>query len=457
MLTIYTYFLIFLVIVMTAASFRRPGITAGLMWSMFALEQLLQQGNDFLLYRTSLVNVSLTAIAGVMVMYAFWNGKFHNFVLPREAVAMALILVLAAVSYYWAISQKDTLEQLTLTWPYIVAFAILTPLCTMDDRETRAAINTTVWFGGLVLLGHAVSNYGYRGVILDSFRGKDIEANPLAVATYAGYVGICALFASYGQRLNPLGLVRLAILLLAGYMIIRSGSRGQLVGLAAVCMVWLPITTRATVKRSTIVAIIMAIGLVALGIWVIEKYEWSGRWDWDKIREARTGRWEMCADLLEYWGKSDAMRWLFGLGNSASFRVVGFYPHNTPAEVLAEEGIVGMAIFAYFCLSVGFRGLLMMYDEKLPVLSRSNLGVLLALFSYEFILGLKQGSLLGSYNFFCFGCTTAILMARYRWELKLQGARQAHPRPVPMHPASMRPPGMMPGRLPGRPGQQGAR
>lgn len=423
MLTAFTYALILLTVALMLASLRNPGIMAALMWSMFSLEQLLQRGNDFLIERTSWVNIGLTAWSMVVIFNSLRLNRFRGFQIPLQAVVLYGLLGMAALSYYWSVDPPKTLEELWKYLPYMIAFAVLTPLCTVDQAQIHKAINTTVWFGGLVLLGHALTNYGVRGVILDSFRGRAMEANPLAVATYAGYVGICGIFSAYGQRLDLTGLVRIGVLLLAGWIIIRSGSRGQLIALAAVCMVWLPITTRATFKRSTILAVLSAVVLIALGIWFVEKYEWSGRWSWEKIAEAREGRWAMAVGLLEYWANSGVMRWLFGLGNSSSFKLVGFYPHNSVIEVLGEEGIVGLLLFTIFVLSGSLAGMRMMFHAGLPVTSRSNLGVLLAMFSFEFILTLKQGSLLGDSMLQCLGLTIGLALVACRRQLLQQAIR----------------------------------
>lgn len=434
MLTAYTFFVIAIIVLMILLSPRRPGLVAALMWSMFAVEQLLQQGNEFLIKRNSWINIALTLLACLTVLNSFRHGRYRGFRMPLEVVYMLLLLGMAALSYYWSISPKDTLEQYWKYLPYLVAFALVTPLVAVDDRQIRLAIDTTVFFGFLVLIGHAMSTYGYRGVILDSMWGKSVEGNPLAVATYAGYVGICGVFSAYGQRLNWIGLLRFGVMLLAGWLVIRSGSRGQLVGMAVVCVVWLPITTRATFKRSTIVALMMSVVLIALGVFLVERYEWSGRWSWEKIAEARSGRWQMAVDLLDYWSRSGVATWLFGLGNSSSFRIVGFYPHNTPFEILGEEGLVGFAFYMAFFLSALLGGMAMMFRKELAVESRMNLGVLLALFTFEFLLTLKQGSLLSDSMFLCFGCTIGIMMMVYRRRQPLAAIPQTrssdHSRPV---------------------------
>lgn len=103
--------------------------------------------------------------------------------------------------------------------------------------------------------------------------------------------------------------------------------------------------------------------------------------------------------LFEYWSSSDPLHVLFGLGNSISYdpRILGGYPHVVPVEVLCEEGIVGALLFAA-CI-----GLSVHYAIKAGLssngLTRQLFTTVLALMLYEFLLTLKQGSLLGSRTF----------------------------------------------------------
>jgi len=114
------------------------------------------------------------------------------------------------------------------------------------------------------------------------------------------------------------------------------------------------------------------------------------------VEVASVGRFEVVTRLLDYWVDKGPFNWLVGLGNSSSYRIVGFYPHNVPAEVLAEEGLIGFALLAAFVFSVLFRSGKMMFSADVEIESRVNLGILMAIFCFEGILTLKQGSMIGN-------------------------------------------------------------
>jgi O-antigen ligase len=109
---------------------------------------------------------------------------------------------------------------------------------------------------------------------------------------------------------------------------------------------------------------------------------------------------------------------VFGLGNSSAFHVVGFYPHITALEVVAEEGILG-AIIYFAILFLAFRNAIRISrNAALSASDRNALAILTGLFVFELILSWKQGSLLFSVYVFAY----AIVLAR----LETPALKRAH-------------------------------
>ena len=285
------------------------------------------------------------------------------------------------------------------------------PLCATDQKQIRLAINTTVYLGGIIMLGQAFATYGRRSIVLESALG-DVDTNPLAVASYAGYIAICSVFSIYGRKFSPLIALKIAIFCLAVYVIFKSSSRGQLAAVTAVCFVWLPIVARATMKRSTILAFLAALIVVGGILYFINEVKDTGRWQTQHVETATEGRFFMATSLLEYWAGEGVGAWMLGLGNSSSFKIVGFYPHNIPVEVLAEEGLLGFFIYLCFGLTVLRRAGRLMFSKNLEQETRVNLGIFLALFCFEGILTLKQGNLIGSSAWMGMGVTIGWITSR---------------------------------------------
>jgi hypothetical protein len=100
---------------------------------------------------------------------------------------------------------------------------------------------------------------------------------------------------------------------------------------------------------------------------------------------------------------------VFGLGNSSSFQVIGFYPHIAGLEVVAEEGLLGAALYAAIIV-LAIRSIRRISGQpELTDIERSVLATLTGLFVFEFILSWKQGSLLSSVYVFAYAITLARL------------------------------------------------
>ena len=105
----------------------------------------------------------------------------------------------------------------------------------------------------------------------------------------------------------------------------------------------------------------------------------------------------MVTRLLSAWWGGGSLTILTGLGNSAAFdpRIIGFYPHILPLEILAEEGLVGFLMFMAI-LVIGAKEFWSAYRiVKDSPEERETLVTFSAMFTYAFLLSLKQGSLIG--------------------------------------------------------------
>jgi len=403
-----TYVAIVLTMIMAILSLRaisQPGIAFAMMWSLYASEQILQLGHPIFIRFGFLLNIGFTIVALAAVVNGIRRGAYQQFKLPPELWWCIGLFSVAICSYLWSIEPQTTLTYLKKSAPYVGAFLLIMPLCAADEKQLRLAVNLTVYLGTFILIGHSVGTYGRRSLVLISSASGDIESNPLAVASYGGIVGICSLFSVYGRKFSPMFAFKVAVFFLSAYVIIKSASRGQLLALVVVCFVWLPIIARATLKRSTVIAFIGSAIIAGIALYVVYQLKDTGRWRSEQIEVAQEGRMLLITSLLEYWYNSGFGAWLLGTGSSTSYDIVGFYPHNIPVEVLAEEGIFGFIMYTGFAFCVLLRSGRLMFSSNLNVETRINLGILLAVFCFEGILTLKQGSMLGSTNWFAVGIT----------------------------------------------------
>jgi hypothetical protein len=102
------------------------------------------------------------------------------------------------------------------------------------------------------------------------------------------------------------------------------------------------------------------------------------------------------------------------LGSSSSYQILGVYPHVVPAEVLGEEGLVGFFLFLGFLFVVHRDGYRYLRSAQIDKSNRVDLGLLLAIFSMDFIGSCKQGNLLSAGPLFGFGICIAFFLAVLR-------------------------------------------
>jgi hypothetical protein len=257
------------------------------------------------------------------------------------------------------------------------------------------------------------------------------KGNPLAVSEMAGMVAIVAILADPWHSSKFWKVMKWAVIAISMTLVVRSGSRGQLLGLIAVSGLCWPISRR--IENLKQFALWVGLVLFLTGITTLALQEFWGnkdayyaggsRWSEQAMEGAMSGRLAQALFLLDLWFDSPQTI-IFGLGNSASFdpRILGMYPHFVPLEILAEEGLAGFGLYlliVYHAMSSAHRSFRALTNEPKE---RSLLGALVALFLFTFLLSLKQGSMLLNLELFMF----AIILGKYERTLRKGLAPQEH-------------------------------
>jgi hypothetical protein len=142
----------------------------------------------------------------------------------------------------------------------------------------------------------------------------------------------------------------------------------------------------------------------ALGWWIWARLGVdSARWTSAQFNEDAGNRLAVAVQLLSY-AMASPVTLLVGLGNSSAFHFVGFYPHITGLEVLAEEGLLGSCLYVGL-LVIAARStlrLIRIAQIKQDTDTTYACAALAALFVFELLLSFKQGSLLSSINVFSY-------------------------------------------------------
>jgi hypothetical protein len=427
-------FLTYVAVLLTVlvGSVLRPPLALVGVICLFGLKQWGEDASPLLAQYPLLTNVAIGLITLVAVLRAAFKRSCLFCRLPPTLICTICLFLYALVTLTWSLDLEDGLATWASSSPYLIVVILLAPLVIDDLDDLRLAFGWTLILGGsLCFLAVVFGNWGFRGLaiaasiptgsLLDT-RPDILETNPLALGDLGGIVTVIAAAFLLVRGRFFLKIIAFCSLPFALAVIIRSGSRGQLVAALPAMLLAASVTLRLRGFRAWLTLGLLTLLVVAMGWWAtslvdVNKSRWLG------VALATSdveGRFEMAATVLN---AAMAHPWAMfvGLGNSSSFALLGIYPHITILEVLAEEGLPGIALYL---------GVLLYAVRSIRSAARGvadnphrrvALGILAGLFLYELVLSWKQGALLGSPYVFC----CAILLNRV--ELALAAGEAATP------------------------------
>jgi hypothetical protein len=389
------------------ALWKHPAVALAGVLCMFGLEQWGQATTPFFAQHqtaTNLIMGTLLLLAVIVQVCRRGLAIFAGY--PAVGWLTMGFFAYAFLSVQWAPRTDFSMSLWSNRWPYVVTFIVLGPLVLADRRDLHTVYKSLVLVGGtLTLLLLVFVEWDGRRIVLDQDLG-----NPLAPAIMAGLVALVIILGNPWSGSRIMFVVKWVTVLMCLALIVRSGSRGQLIGVFAVAAVCWSVSRGGSVKQLSLL-FVCALCLGSATSWAIEEYwtrpgyiEHARRWTEDSAQEDVAGRIHNALSLLEVWiSSSDKI--IIGLGNSASYdpRILGFYPHLVPLEVLAEEGLIGISLYALI-LFFTIRSAIRCYRalESDPP-ERFTFGALLGGYLFMYLLSLKQGSLLLNLEPFMFG------------------------------------------------------
>ena len=433
MLGLITYSLILLALFV--GTWRRPAVAIGAVLCLYGLKQWGQSSTALLSEYRQFTNYAVFCICLIGVVRAARQRSCLFCTLPPTALLVLALYAYAFLTVTWAPDPWTSLDQWIASAPYLITITLLAPLLftELDDART-ASIAAALSGAALCALVLVFGHWGNRGLVLFGHGVEDdlniyrYQTNPLALSTMAGTVFlICALSLGRPNRW-PMRLFAMACIPVALAVILKSGSRGQLIASGIALFAALPIAFRIKDGKSLATLALIAVVVLGLGLWGSSFVDVdASRWSDARTSQDVAGRFAMARALLGV-STSEFFTALFGLGNSSAFQVLGIYPHITGLEVLAEEGIFGAAIYLIILL-LTFRSVKRIIKLPLRDSERQGVAILAGLFIFELILSWKQGSLLFSVYVFAY----AIALARLE-ESQREPSSRLHPTTISVRP-----------------------
>jgi hypothetical protein len=405
------------------AIWKYPAVALAGVFCMFGLEQWGQATTTFFAQHHTATNY---LIGGILVLALMVQSAKKGFSLlagyPLVGWLTIALFLYAFASTQWAPRTDISLGLWASRWPYLITIVVLSPLLIAQSRDLRDAnIGLLVIGGVLTILLLFFVKWEARRIVLDHELG-----NPLAVSTIAGMVALIAVLADPWPESRLWVPFKWALVGLCLILVVRSGSRGQLLGTILISIACWPISRRLVNVKQFVILGLAVFFFVAATSLAIQEYSsqqaysaYESRWSEQAAEEGVSGRLKN-AMLLVRLAYESPETVLLGLGNSASYdpRILSIYPHFVPLEVLAEEGLLGFGLYAmilYLVLRSAVRSFRFIGDKPKE---RLLLGGLVGLCMFMLLLSFKQGSLLLNLEPFML----AIILGRYEYILNCEYA-----------------------------------
>ena len=310
----------------------------------------------------------------------------------RTIILLTLFVILSGL---WAPDMNQFLHRWKSGAPLAIVGCVA-PLLVTNCYDLRKVLVWTLSIGTcLTLLFLFLAEWGGRGLVFRTDSGNALDSAG-AVLDVAGLAASTAIIAALMKNVKfPLwDLVRWIIVLLGIALCFKTQSRGPTVSAILIVGLLSPYVERSSNSGKRLAIFVGVAVLLAIGFFLIVPLvqQGQGRWSSQHMEKAYGGRLQMWWGLIAAWLDSGPFTWVFGLGATASFSAVGFYPHNVPVEILCEAGVIGALLFLSIFLESGklFRGALRVKSARFD---RRTVVVISALLFHEFLMSLKAGSM----------------------------------------------------------------
>jgi O-antigen ligase len=399
------------IVCLAVAGFLRPALAVVAVLLMFPLDQWISIEAANYIKVGYFTNVLIAGIVSMAFVRAIIKSKGQLFHTGSVFWLSAILIMYALFTTIWAPSPEKVYYVWKLRAPYILLFGFLATFLVRDWTDIKDILRFFLILGTpLAGLFDFYVTWERRGFLVD---GSYEAINPLALAQFGGVLAIAAICLR-GSSTKWMLLRGIAIAL-GLLLIVKTETRGQLVG-AVFCLAFAYFVTHYRITNFRLVASLLAAAFVVVGAYYALKHdstvelvgeitgknlatgEATERMSVENAAVGVTKRWEAVEKLSEAWIASP-LTIVFGLGNSASYSIANRYPHNIPLEILFEEGIVGLILYLALVVSV-FRTCVYLLKINFPNGPDNAYVLVLPIFIlYEFLMTLKQGTLISSTTF----------------------------------------------------------
>ena len=392
-------------------SLKRPAVALSAIICMYSLEQWGQSTVPFLLAQRSFTNIAVGVIVLIAVLNTFLLKTKVKYLFTEVSVAIYALFIYAYFSTYWSPAGDVAASLWNRSFPYTVTIVVLGPYLINTHLDIKRFANSLMVVGPpLAFFLMFFVEWENRRILLGGTSYHDgLLGNPLTIGTFSSILLIVCFFKVAERFIEIQVLIRVVVAVLAISLVVTSGARGQLLAVILVAYLFFPLVYRIRSVATFLGAgVLLSIITALIFIAVIQAGGDNIRWSSEEISAAAGGRLNASLVMVSHWFNSGIFI-LGGLGNSASYSILGIYPHNVMAEVLSEEGLIGICLYLFILIRSGIAVKRCVAYSGADTKSRRDVAIIGGLFLFSFIVSLKQGSMLFNPYFFMF----AIIISRY--------------------------------------------
>lgn len=382
---------------------------------LFPLQQLLWSSVGlFLDFRTLPNYLVATAVVFGAVRRSARSTESLSCSVNATSVGSVILYCWAALTLLWTPSFESGSAIVSQGFPYVILMVIIMPLAAgsidviTDFRRALIVTGTTTLLA--IIVSPAFTYWNGRLVFAFSTESR---TNPLALGELGGLLLIASILSSPRKLTSAALLPRAAVAMVGVLAMLQSGSRGQVIGALAICVVATPLA-RPVQNVPRLIGYLFLGVVVSIFIPIVAQLSLSeqalSRWSSGDLAGASEGRLANILDSLAAWSRAP-MAWIPGLGANAftsiSTAASEGWIHNLTTELLVEYGVIGLGMFMVL-LALSIRDIRWLFDRmKASPERRASLALLVAALAFELFVAQKQGNLWGNIMIFGIMCIIA--------------------------------------------------
>ncbi len=239
----------------------RPPVTIAAILCIYGLKQWGQTSSAWLAAHGTFTNYAIGVVVLAALAVRKIRGKCVLCNVRGSTWAVLALYAYAILSLMWTPRPDLALDMWGIGAPYILTAVFLAPLAVHDADDLYAGYIALLTLGGVLVVALLLfAKWGDRGVLI-SGGAADLETNPLALANLGGAVAGAAMFLRTRRFPIVAWIIRLVLVAAALAVVVKSGSRGQLIATLATLILMLPVAFRIANIRG-LVPIFIAVAVI---------------------------------------------------------------------------------------------------------------------------------------------------------------------------------------------------